>query len=157
MLDVVISVVEDLRIDLRRGSSESVDEVGQVWCVFGALAGKPGVTGSLTGGTREPRTDSLVGPVAARTAGSFIYDAFICSAAALDPELGSSEASLAEAEVKRAFSATSGRIVLAVDRSKLNTRAQARMFTLADVDLLVTELDPDDERLDDYRQDVELM
>lgn len=124
---------------------------------FGALAAKPGVTASLTGGTREPRTDSLVGPVAARTAQSFMYDLFLCSAAALDPVFGSSEASLAEAEVKRAFGTTSGRVVLAVDRSKLDTRAQARMFALSDVDLLVTELDPADGRLDDYRDAVELM
>lgn len=124
---------------------------------FGALAARPGVTASLTGGTREPRTDSLVGPVAARAAESFMYDVFVCSAAGLDPEFGSSEASLAEAEIKRAFGVTSSRIVLAVDRSKLNTRAQARMFALADVALVVTELDPADTRLDEYRDAVDLM
>jgi DeoR family fructose operon transcriptional repressor len=87
---------------------------------------------------------------------SFTYDVFVCSGAALDPRLGSSEASLAEADVKRAFASTGARIVLAADRSKLNTRAQARMFPLADVDLLVTELDPDDPRLDDYRGTVKI-
>jgi len=123
---------------------------------FGAATGKPGVTALLTGGTREPRTDSLVGPVAARTAQSFTYDILVCSGAALDPVLGSSEASLAEADVKRAFGSTSTRIVLAADRSKLGTKAQARMFSLSEVDLLVTELDPEDPRLDGYRGAVDI-
>lgn len=123
---------------------------------FGALTGKPGVTAFLTGGAREPRTDSLVGPVAVQAAESFTYGLFVCSGAALDPVLGSSEASLAEVAVKKAFASTSTRVVLAADRSKLNTTAQARMFPLADIDLLVTELDSDDPRLDDYRGRVEI-
>jgi DeoR family fructose operon transcriptional repressor len=118
---------------------------------FHAAVGKPGITASLTGGTQEPRTGSLVGPIAARAAQGFLYDAFVCSAAALDHIVGSSEASLAESEVKRAFAATSSRIILAVDHSKLGTRAQARMFDLVDIDLLVTDLDPGDERLGPYR------
>lgn len=124
---------------------------------FDALTDKPGVTATLTGGNEEPRTGSLVGPIAVRAAQEFLYDLFICSGAALDVEAGSSEASLAESEVKRAFSQTSSRIVLAVDHSKLDTRAQARMFDLEMVDLLVTDLEPEDERLDGYRNEVELL
>ncbi len=123
---------------------------------FQALTGKPGVTATLTGGHQEPRTGSLVGPMAVRTAEGFLYDAFVCSGAALDAQVGSSEASLAESEVKRAFRRTAGRLILAVDHSKLDTRAQARMFGLEEVDLLVTDLDPDDDRLAPYREAVEL-
>ena len=104
----------------------------------------------------EPRTGSLVGPMAVRAAQEFLYDIFVCSGAAVDAGVGSSEASLAESEVKRAFSQTSSRIILAVDRSKLGTRAQARMFQLVEVDLMVTDLDPGDSRLDAYRRSVEL-
>jgi DeoR family transcriptional regulator, fructose operon transcriptional repressor len=123
---------------------------------FNTLVGKPGITASLSGGTQEPRTGSLVGPMAVRAVESYLYDVFVCSAAALDHELGSSEAALAESEVKRAFSQTSRRIILAVDQTKLGTRAQARMFELEQLDLLVTDLDPDDNRLDEYRNRVEL-
>jgi DeoR/GlpR family transcriptional regulator of sugar metabolism len=42
-------------------------------------------------------------------------------------------------------------IALAVDHTKLGTRAQARTFRLDEIDVLVTDLDPDDTRLDDYR------
>ncbi len=124
---------------------------------FHSLVAKPGITATLTGGSQEPRTGSLVGPIAVRAAQGFLYDALVCSAAALDAELGSSEASLAESEVKRAFSAGSARIILAVDHSKLGTRAPARMFELEAVDHLVTDLEPDDRRLDAYRSVVGLI
>lgn len=126
------------------------------WDTFHSMKTTPGVTATLTGGSEEPRTGSLVGPMAVRTAESFLYDTFFGSAAALDVEFGSSEAALAESEVKRAFSQTSSRIVLAVDHSKLGTRAQARVFDLEQVDLLVTDLDPSDTRLDPYRDFVQL-
>jgi len=123
---------------------------------FDALNGKPGVTTVLSGGLKEPRTGSLVGSHAIQCATSFLYDLFVCSGAALDPEVGSSEASLEEAEVKRAFASTSRQIVFAADHSKLGTRARARMFSLEEVGLLVSDLDPDDRRLDPYRDQVEL-
>lgn len=127
------------------------------WDTFHSMKGTPGVSASLTGGTEEPRTGSLVGPMAVRTAQSFLYDTFFGSAAALDPELGSSESALAESEVKRAFSQTSNRIVLAVDHSKLGTRAQARMFDFEQIDLLVTDLEPSDQLLDPYRDLTEIV
>jgi DeoR/GlpR family transcriptional regulator of sugar metabolism len=90
---------------------------------------------TLTGGFQEPRTESLVGPPAVQCATSFLYDLLVCSGAALDPVLGTSEASLEEAAVKRAFASTSGRIVLAVDHSKLGTQARARVFSLDEVEV----------------------
>ncbi|NOX31695.1 MAG: DeoR/GlpR transcriptional regulator [Actinobacteria bacterium] len=124
---------------------------------FDGVVGKAGITAWLTGGTLEPTTGSLVGPLAAHAAEGFLYDLFVCSAAALDQKVGSSEASVAESDVKRAFSQTSSRIILAVDHSKLGARDQARMFDLKDVALLVTDLDPDDARLDAYRSEVDLL
>lgn len=126
------------------------------WDTFHAMRGTPGVTASVTGGTEEPRTGSLVGPMAVRAAQSFLYDTFFSSAAALDAVFGPSEAALAESEVKRAFGQTSDRVVLAVDHGKLGTRAQARVFDFDDIDLLVTDLDPTDSRLDPFRDIVDI-
>ena len=123
---------------------------------FAAMAGKPGLTPTLTGGSADPRTGSLTGPVASRAAQDFVFDLFICSGSAIDPEIGSSEASLAEAEVKRAFASSCKRVILAIDQAKLGTRAEARMFSLDQVELLVTDLAPDDTRLDGYRSRVAL-
>ena len=127
------------------------------WDTFHSMRATPGVAAVLTGGTEEPRTGSLVGPMAVRTAQSFNYDLFFGSAAALDVGLGSSEAAQAESEVKRAFSETSGRVVLALDHTKLGTHAPARVFDLGQIDLLVTDLDPFDSLLDPYRNMVEIV
>lgn len=139
------------------GNVRDLRVVTNGWDTFHSMKGTPGITALLTGGTEEPRTGSLVGPMAVRTAQSFLYDTFFGSAAALDPELGSSEAALAESEVKRAFSQTSSHIILAIDHSKLGTRAPARMFDFEQIDLLVTDLEPSDHLLDPYREMVEII
>ncbi len=92
--------------------------------------------------------------MAVQAARAFLYDTFFTSAAALDHEIGSSESAIDESAVKRAFSQNSQRVILAVDHSKLGTRAQARLFDIEDIDLLITDLDPSDERLDPYRNRV---
>jgi DeoR family fructose operon transcriptional repressor len=122
-----------------------------------ALQDHPGVTALLTGGEIDPRTGSLVGPLAAGAARDVMLRRLFVSAAALDPELGSSEANLEEAEVKLALAGSAAEIVLAVDASKLGLRAPARAFTLDRVDTLVTELDPDDDRLAPYRTHVRVV
>jgi DeoR family fructose operon transcriptional repressor len=47
--------------------------------------------------------------------------------------------------------------VLAVDTSKLHSRAPARTFSIEDLTILVTELDPADARLDAYRDRCEIL
>ena len=139
---------------------ERVDDLTVVtngWDTFHAIHRRPGVSASVTGGSQERRTGSLVGPVAVRAAESFLYDAFLCSAAGLDVGLGASEAALAETEVKRAFARTSQRVILGLDHAKLGSRAQARVFDFDDIDLLVTDLDPKDRLLDPYRDLVEIL
>jgi DeoR family fructose operon transcriptional repressor len=124
---------------------------------FDVLTGKPGVEVALTGGWREPRTGSLVGPLAVRTAESVLYDVFITSAAAAHPRFGTSEATIDESEVKRAFGRSSRKIVLAVDHSKLGNRSQARLFEPGDIDVMVTDLEPEDDRLAPYRGRMRLL
>ena len=121
-----------------------------------ALRDKPGVTAVLTGGTISPRTGSLVGPLAALGARQMNYDAVFVSALGVDPTAGTSEPMIEEVEVKRALAAGAAQVVLAVDHTKLDVRAAARCFDLADIDTMVTDLDPDDPRLDPYRPHVQL-
>jgi DeoR family fructose operon transcriptional repressor len=123
---------------------------------FAALHQRPGVTALLTGGRLDERTGSLVGPLAARSVRDFTFRRLFISAAALDPELGTTEATLEDAEAKWAFAEVSTSIVLAIDSTKLGKRAAARCLPLDRFDVLVTELDPADERLDPYRQLVEV-
>lgn len=127
------------------------------WETFHALQAKAGVTGLLSGGELDTRTGSLVGPVACRAAGSLLLGRLFISAAAVDPDLGPSEPTLEEAEVKRAMAAVAGEVVLAVDATKLGARSVATSIAWDDIALLVTELDPDDARLDDYRDLAEIL
>lgn len=118
---------------------------------FAALQDLPGVDPLLTGGRLEPRTGSLVGPLACRAAAQLSAQVFFASAAGVDPRIGSLEATLDEAEVKRAMAAGAEQVVLAVDVSKLGGRAVALGLEWDRVDFLVTDLDPGDARLDAYR------
>lgn len=51
----------------------------------------------------------------------------------------------------------SGRVVLAADSSKLDGKAMARPLPISRVDVLATELDPSDPRLDPLRAEVEVL
>lgn len=124
---------------------------------FQALRSTPGVRAYLTGGECDARTGSLVGPLARRSVESFRFRRGFLSATSLDPRTGTSEATLEESDVKRAFAAASEHVVLAVDHTKLDGSAPARGVALSEVDLLVTDLDPADQRLDPYRDHVELL
>jgi DeoR family fructose operon transcriptional repressor len=118
---------------------------------FGALAGLPGIHPLLTGGRLEERTGSLVGPLAYRSAAQVAVHTFFASAAAVNTQTGALEATLEEAEVKRAIAAGADRVILAVDASKLGAGGIAVGLEWDQVDVLVTELDPLDERLQPYR------
>lgn len=123
---------------------------------FRAMQDHAGVTALLTGGALDAATGSLVGPLATRSVNDVMLRRLFVSASALDPELGSSESTLLDAEVKLALAAAASEIVLAVDSSKLGHRAPARCFPIERIDVLVTELDPGDARLDPYRELVEV-
>jgi DeoR family fructose operon transcriptional repressor len=119
---------------------------------FSALQAQPGVHPLLTGGRLDTQTGSLVGPLACRSATQLAVDVFFASAAAVDPDAGALEAALEEAEVKRTIAAGAAHVVLAVDSSKLDGRAVAVGMEWEAIDVLATELDPEDARLDPYRQ-----
>jgi DeoR family fructose operon transcriptional repressor len=123
---------------------------------FAVLTGVPGVEAVLTGGVREPRTGSLIGPVAERAVEALVFDLFVCSASAVDVETGPTEVTTAEASLKRRFARASAQVVLAVDHTKLGSRARARALAWDEIDVLVTDLDPSDERLRPFADVVEL-
>jgi DeoR family fructose operon transcriptional repressor len=123
---------------------------------FGALRERSGVTVLLTGGQHDPRTDSLVGPLAARAARGLSLERLFVSAAGLTPE-GTTEATLEEAEIKAALADVSAEVVLAIDHTKLGRAGLARCLPLGTIDFLVTDLDPDDERLRPYRDIVKVL
>jgi DeoR family fructose operon transcriptional repressor len=124
---------------------------------FTALQGIAAVSPILTGGQLEPTTGSLVGPVACRAAAQFTVQTFFASAAAIDETSGALEMNLDEAEVKRSIAAGAGEVVVGVDSSKLGGSAFAVGLEWEQIDILVTELDPQDDRLAPYRDLAQLL
>jgi DeoR family transcriptional regulator, fructose operon transcriptional repressor len=124
---------------------------------FRAVSGRPGLQCFLSGGELDPRTGSLVGPVAQRTIDGFSLSCCILSTTALDPEMGTMEPTVEEVGMKQALARSAQRVVLALDSSKLGQRSAVRAITLDRVATIVTELDPADPRLDPYRDRVDLV
>jgi DeoR family fructose operon transcriptional repressor len=141
---------------MRLGPTAGLTVVTNSYPTYLSLRTTPGVRPILVGGQTEEITESFVGPIAVRAVESMRYHRFFASASALHPQLGGSEVSLQEAEVKRAFQRLSRELVLCVDSSKLGQYGEAAGFSLETVSVLITELAPDDVRLDPYRDVVEI-
>jgi DeoR family fructose operon transcriptional repressor len=124
---------------------------------FLAVAPNPAVSAILTGGEMDMRTGSFVGPIACQGASAVLYRRFFASANAVDALVGSSEVSLLEMQVKRALAVRAQDTVLLVDSSKLDRRSVAVGFDWSEIEVLITELDPSDEKLDRYRDLVQLL
>lgn len=123
---------------------------------FVAVRRSPGIAAVLIGGEAEEKTDSFVGLIACRAAESMLYQRFFASASAVDSTHGTSEVSLPESQVKRAFAGAARETVLCIDSSKLGQQSVALGFSLHEIAIMVTDLDPRDSRLDEYRDLVEL-
>jgi DeoR family fructose operon transcriptional repressor len=123
---------------------------------FQTVRAVPGVTPVLVGGEAEEATDSFVGLIACQAAASMLYQRFFASASAVDVAHGTSEVSLAESQVKRAFADGARETVLCIDFSKLGQQSVALSFPLSEISIMITDLDPRDSRLDEYRHLVEL-
>jgi len=118
---------------------------------------RPGVRCVLIGGELEPRTGSLVGPSAEQSARGFAVDRFFTSASAVEAALGTMEVSLEEAAVKQVLAMAARATVVLADSSKLEQQAFARALEWNMIDVLVTDLAPADERLDAFRDLVEIL
>ncbi|MER3386573.1 MAG: DeoR/GlpR family DNA-binding transcription regulator [Microcella pacifica] len=110
-----------------------------------------GVRSILIGGELDERTDSFVGTVACRSAAALAYTYFFTSAAAITPT-GSWEVSLEEAHVKEVLASRAEQTIVLLDSSKLGRSALAHGLDWSRIDVLVTDLEPQDERLAPYRE-----
>jgi DeoR family fructose operon transcriptional repressor len=141
-----------LRLAARLDGVRNVTVVTNSVESLAVLNGHAGVTGLLTGGQLDPRTGSLVGPLATRSARDVLLSRLFVSAAGVDPAFGTTEATLEEAEVKEALAASATEVVVAVDSTKLDQRGAARCLDPARIDVLVTDLPPGDARLRPWRK-----
>lgn len=116
-----------------------------------------GVRAVLSGGELQDATGAFVGPVAERAVDGFHFARAFLGASGLDAQRGAMESTIENAAMKRAIRRAAASVVVAADASKLQGTSAAVALRLDDIDLLVTDLDPTDPRLDPFRDHVELL
>lgn len=109
-------------------------------------AAHPRFTIVVTGGTLRPKQHSLVEPLATSLFESLRVDTVFLGCNGVSIDGGITNINLPEAYVKRAMIDAAARCVVMADSTKLGVRTLAPVCTLADVDVLVTDVraDPDD-------------
>lgn len=109
-----------------------------------ALEAHPGATVMVTGGTlkktgRNPRSRSLIPPLAALLLEQVNADCAYLCCAGIHAERGFTNAHFEEAETKRAMLAAARRAVVLGDHGKIGHVAGARIAGIADVSALITD------------------
>lgn len=117
---------------------------------FTRIAMVKGVTPILIGGSLDPRTDNLIGPLAVRSVEALAFECAFFSAWGIAPETGLNEATMEDAEVKARVAARSRAVYVALDHSKLGVIAGGVWRHGAEKAVLATDLEPGDARLESY-------
>jgi DeoR/GlpR family transcriptional regulator of sugar metabolism len=110
--------------------------------------GRQDQTVLLTGGIRTP-SDALVGPIATATLSSLHLDMVFMGVHGMDERLGFSTPNLAEAEVNRAFVASTDELIVVADHTKWETSGLVSMAALGAASIVVS-----DDRLADRARTV---
>lgn len=107
------------------------------------LAGRGSPVYVLGGEVRVPEL-SVVGAAASESLKSHYFDLVFLGVSGLDP-MGIYDFSPEDSDVKRAFIASAGRVVLLCDSSKFGRRALARVAGLETIDILLCDRPPPDD------------
>ena len=107
--------------------------------IANVLAEEPGIRLMLTGGVLRPGERSLVGELAVGSFREFRFDTVVLGVGGIDIEDGLTEYNLDDARVKWAAIEIARRIIVVADATKLGRVAFARICSLEEVDILVTD------------------
>ena len=109
-------------------------------------AGKhPGISVHLVGGLLRPSLQELIGPKAIEGIRQIHAHKVFLSVSGVDLEKGLTENHLLSSEVKRAMVESADEVIVLADSSKWGTVHFARVLPVAEVDILVTDEDIDEE------------
>lgn len=95
-----------------------------------------------TGGVMKEGSLSLVGPQAEKMIASFHVDKAIISCKGIDEEYGITDSNEMEAQVKQMMLKAAGLKILAIDHTKFDKISFARIGDLSQIDMLVTDTEP---------------
>ena len=107
--------------------------------VAARLAGQPGISLQLIGGTVRGSTQAAVGPDTVAALTDLRADVVFVGTNALLPGFGLSTPNVEEAAVKRALVRAGRQVVVLADSSKLDRETLVRFAELSAVDVLVTD------------------
>ena len=111
------------------------------------IAQRLGATGRhkvfVVGGTWHAGNAETVGPLAIEQIGRFQADHAVVGVAAIDAEAGAMDADFDEAQVARAMIGSARRVIVLAHRKKFGRRAAHRVCRLDEIDVLVSDGEPD--------------
>ncbi len=118
---------------------------------FNRLAAVKGPTPILLGGSLDTRTDNLIGPLALRSVEALAFEKAFFSAWGLDAGVGLNEVTMEDAQVKEQVARRARHVYVALDHSKLGVVTAGTWIHGRDKSILATDLEPDDRRLEPFR------
>lgn len=105
----------------------------------------------LLGGTYSRQTGSIIGESACKETEKFIADVYFMGTCGVDIRFGISAVVQQDAEVKRAMLRSAKKVVALANQDRLRTTEAHKICNLSQVNVLITNLDSNDEALDEFR------
>jgi DeoR/GlpR family transcriptional regulator of sugar metabolism len=111
-----------------------------------------------TGGRLKNGSLALVGTPAEKMIRSYHVHIAICSSKGIDMNMGVSDSNEEDARIKEAIFAAADRKILAIDSTKFDRRSFIKVFSVSDIDTVVTDAKPSDEWIEFFEKNqVELI
>jgi DeoR family glycerol-3-phosphate regulon repressor len=97
----------------------------------------------MVGGTWHPGNGETVGPIAIEQIGRFRADHAVIGVAAIDADGGAMDADFDESQIARAMVDCARHVIVLAHREKFGRRAAFRVCRLDEIDMLVSDGEPD--------------
>ncbi len=122
------------------------------------LSDKSGWNILSTGGTLKNGSLALVGASAEQMIRDYHVHIAVCSSKGIDMNMGISDSNEEDVCMKKAIFSAADRKILAIDSTKFNRRSFVKVFSVSDVDTVVTDEKPSDEWIEFFEKNqVELI
>ena len=141
-LQLVNMLPEDMRLTIFTNSIP----------VASKLCEYPNVDGVLLGGNILRKGYSIIGHQAVDSLQDVHADMCFLGITSVDPAAGMTEANRKETTIKKAMMNSSDKVVSMVISNKINTRQPFKVAEISSLDIMVTDLEPDNELLRPYRE-----
>jgi DeoR family transcriptional regulator, aga operon transcriptional repressor len=130
-----------VRPDLQDGAGSGVTVVTNAMNIANELAVRQHVKIVVTGGVARSQSYELIGPFATLVLEQLALDWAILGVDALDPVAGATAHHEGEASINRLMATRAEQVMIVADGSKLGRRAFARVCTVDEIDVIVTDQD----------------